>query len=47
MDNIVLFEEKQVRRVWEETDHRWFISVADTIALLADSDKPCNYWHGL
>lgn len=45
MNNIVLFEEKQVRRIWDETDQQWFFAVVDVIASLTDSDKPRDYWY--
>ena len=34
---IVLFEEKHVRRVWDEDLQKWFFSVSDVIAILTDS----------
>lgn len=37
MDNLVLFEEKQVRRVWNEVDQKWYFAVQDVIEILTGS----------
>ena len=37
MDNLVLFEEKQVRRVWNEADQKWYFAVQDVIEILTGS----------
>lgn len=42
---IVLFQEKQVRRVWHEG--RWFFSIIDVIEILTDSVAPSKYWSKL
>ncbi len=39
---IVLFQEKQVRRVWHHD--KWFFSVIDVIEVLTDSTQPQTYW---
>ena len=39
---IILFQEKQVRRVWY--DNRWFFSIIDVISVLTDSVAPSKYW---
>ena len=41
-NKIVLFQEKQIRRVWHE--EQWFFSVIDVIAVLTESVEPRNYW---
>ena len=41
---IVLFEEKHVRRVWDEEAEKWYFSVVDVVAVLTDSDNPRHYW---
>jgi cell filamentation protein len=49
-DNIKLFEEKQVRAVWDETAEKWWFSVLNVIGILtnqADYKKVRNYWKWL
>jgi hypothetical protein len=44
--SIVLFEEKRVRRVWDEKTGKWYFSVVDVVAVLTDADyqKSRKYW---
>jgi hypothetical protein len=44
---IKLFEEKQVRSVWDAEHEKWFISVVDVIEILTESDRPRKYWSNL
>jgi hypothetical protein len=46
-DKIKLFEQKQVRTVWDEEKEKWWFSVIDIIAVLTDSDNPRRYWSDL
>jgi prophage antirepressor-like protein len=41
MNNLVLFEEKQVRRVWHEEE--WWFVITDVVAVLTDSADPVQY----
>jgi hypothetical protein len=41
---IKLFEEKQVRSVWDETQEKWYFSIVDVVGILSDSSNPNNYW---
>ncbi|MDO8965875.1 MAG: Bro-N domain-containing protein [Algoriphagus sp.] len=41
---IKLFEEKQVRTLWDEEKERWYISIVDVIAVLTNSTNPRKYW---
>ena len=36
-NNIQLFEEKQVRTVWDDEQEKWYISIVDVIAILTES----------
>jgi hypothetical protein len=47
MSNIVLFEEKHVRRVWSETERKWYFSIIDVVIILTGSDRPRKYWNDL
>ena len=43
-NSIVLFNDKQIRRVWNEEKEDWFFSVIDVIAILTESANPRKYW---
>ena len=44
---IRIFEEKQVRAVWDEVSEKWWFSVIDICAILTESDNPPAYWRKL
>jgi hypothetical protein len=41
---IVLFNDKQVRRSWDDDKELWYFSVVDIISILTESSNPNNYW---
>ncbi|HLP57574.1 MAG TPA: Bro-N domain-containing protein [Candidatus Deferrimicrobium sp.] len=43
MSKIKLFESKQIRSVWNETDQKWYFAVADVVEVLTDSSNPTDY----
>ena len=43
MSNIKLFESKQIRTVWNESDQKWYFVVEDVVAVLTDSKDPKQY----
>ena len=43
MNNIKLFETKQVRRHWDEKAEKWYFSVIDVVALLTESVNSTDY----
>lgn len=43
-NNIKLFEQKQVRTVWDEDKEEWYFSIVDVVGVLTDSANPNNYW---
>ena len=45
-NKIKLFEEKQVRAVWDKDNEKWWFSVVDIIAVLTSTDyqKSRKYW---
>ena len=45
--SIKLFENKKVRVEWDETQQKWYFSIADVIAVLTDSIDPGAYWRKL
>lgn len=44
---IQVFEEKQVRTLWDAEQEKWYISIVDVIAALTDSVDPGAYWRKL
>ena len=47
MSNIKLFEEQQVRSVYNEQEGKWYFSVIDVIQVLTNSTVPKRYWSDL
>lgn len=47
MNSLKLFEEKQVRSIWNEEQQKWYLSVIDVIQVLTDSSVPKRYWSDL
>ncbi|MEK7159347.1 MAG: Bro-N domain-containing protein [Patescibacteria group bacterium] len=45
--SIVLFNQKQVRRFWDEEKELWFFSIIDVIEILTDTSIPRRYWSDL
>lgn len=43
MSNIKLFESKQIRSVWNETEQKWYFVVEDVVAILTDSKDAKQY----
>lgn len=43
MSNIKLFESKQIRTVWNETDQKWYFVVEDVVSVLTESNDPKQY----
>ncbi len=45
MENkIKVFENKQVRTVWNAEEEEWYFSVVDVVSVLTDSANPRKYW---
>lgn len=44
---IQVFEDKQVRTVWDAEQEKWYVSIVDVIAVLTDSIDPNAYWRKL
>jgi hypothetical protein len=41
---IKIFDDKQVRTLWDSEQEKWFIAIVDVIALLTESPNPQVYW---
>lgn len=46
-NSIILFNQKQVRRHWDEDNELWYFSIIDVIEILTDSSIPKRYWSDL
>lgn len=46
-DAIKIFEDRQVRSVWDSEEGKWYISVIDVIAVLTGTANPRRYWSDL
>ena len=44
MSNIKIFEDKQIRTIWDEQEEDWYFSVVDVVEILTDSSQ---YWNDL
>ncbi|PJG85745.1 BRO family protein [Conservatibacter flavescens] len=45
MNEVKLFENQQVRSIWDESQEEWLFSIIDVVAILTDSTKPRDYWY--
>src|SRR3989338_3845876 len=41
---IRIFQDKEVRALWDAEKEKWYFSVVDVIAVLTESNNPHNYW---
>lgn len=39
-----IFEEREIRSVWDDKAEKWYFSVVDVVAVLTGSANPRNYW---
>ena len=46
-ETIQLFEDQQVRTVWDVEQELWYISIVDVIAILTESKNAAAYWRKL
>ena len=46
-NSIILFNQKQIRRIWDEEKEFWYFSIVDIIEVLTESPRPRKYWHAL
>jgi hypothetical protein len=45
--SLKLFEQNQVRSVWNEEEEKWYFSIIDVIAVLTETERPRKYWSDL
>jgi len=46
-NSIILFNQKQIRRIWDEEKELWYFSIIDVIEILTDASIPRRYWSDL
>ena len=46
-ENLAIFENFRIRRVYDEKAETWYFSVIDVVAVLSDSENPQVYWRVL
>jgi hypothetical protein len=46
-DAIKIFDNKKVRALWDEEQEKWYISIADVVAVLTESVDAAAYWRKL
>lgn len=48
-NSLKLFEDKNIRVAWNDSEEKWYFSVVDIVAVLTDNDyqKSRNYWKWL
>lgn len=46
-NSIALFNQKEVRRYYDDEKEIWYFSVVDVIEVLTDSPRPRKYWNAL
>jgi hypothetical protein len=44
---IAIFEDKQIRRHWDEKKELWYFAIIDVIEALTKTDRPRKYWNDL
>lgn len=42
-----LFNDRQIRTVWDDKEEKWYFSIVDVVAALTDSTNPQTYWRVL
>ena len=46
-NKIAVFEGRKIRRLWDDTNEKWWFSVIDVMAVLSESANPQVYWRVL
>ena len=44
---IQVFDDKQVRTVWDAEQEKWYFSIIDVVSALTGNDRPRKYWNDL
>ena len=46
-NELKIFENKEVRSIWDTHQEKWYISIVDAIEALTGTDRPRKYWSDL
>lgn len=46
-NSLKLFEDKNIRVAWNETEENWYFSIVDVVGILTESPEPRRYWSDL
>ena len=46
-NSIILFNQKKIRRHWDEETELWYFSIIDVVEILTNSTIPKRYWSDL
>jgi len=44
---IKLFNNKEIRVLWNEDEEKWYFSIVDVVEVLTESPRPRKYWNDL
>lgn len=47
MNEIKLYENKEIRSAWNEEKEEWYFSIVDVVGVLTESENPQVYWRVL
>ncbi len=45
--SVVNFEDKEVRRHWNDQEEKWYLSIIDIVGVITESTIPSRYWQDL
>ncbi len=40
----IIFQDKEIRRIWDEKKEEWYFSIIDIVEILTESINPKSYW---
>lgn len=43
-NEIKIFEDNQIRSVWDNEKEEWYFSIIDILGVLTESENPRKYW---
>ena len=44
-NSVILFNQSQIRRHWDEEKELWYFAIMDVIEILAKTDRLRKYWN--
>ncbi len=46
-ESLKLFENRNIRTVWDDEEEKWYFSIVDVVGVLTESADPAAYWRKL